>query len=281
MEQSFCSLWGTFAYFGKMGNDVLRLLGSYFTLSRSYSLLVILLAKDGEILRFKCSIEFWSRLLTTVLISVLAHVSRNDHIYFSIFHLCHKRYNKFHKKSLIQRVKNTSVTLCLLSPFHLSPEQHLLVLLHLLILHLFLSQDLNRQISCLLNNVLVMSLFLLTRRRPFQDLIEDHSCCVNVFRVEQLLTDLDFAFQDWMHVHFKQFLCHVLELCSLNVLWYCWILHQIEMLFIHILLCCIQSVFVWVFIIALFQGFFKIESLLFESLKFLGSNHGIDLSDIS
>lgn len=68
---------------------------------------------------------------------------------------------------------------------------------------------------------------------------------------------------------------------SLNVSFNGRVWCKIVMLFVHVLFCCAEGIFISVFVLWLVEGFFKIFSLFFQRLKLTSSNHRIDVCDIS
>lgn len=84
-----------------------------------------------------------------------------------------------------------------------------------------------------------------------------------------------------MHFEFKDLSGHKFKLLGLNISFYSWVRCKIIMLFVHVLFCCIKSIFVCVFVLSIIKGFFKILCLFFKRLKLTSSNHCINMSNIS
>ena len=100
------------------------------------------------------------------------------------------------------------------SPVVLPLNQSLLIFLQPLVLHFFLSNELNGELSGLVNDVGI-SLFLpLTGSLSFHNFIEDYRAGVDVFSFEEFLADLDFASDNRVHFEFKQFPHYQLHLGS-------------------------------------------------------------------
>ena len=120
------------------------------------------------------------------------------------------------------------------SPVVLPLNQSLLIFLQPLVLHFFLSNELNGELSGLVNNVGI-SLFLpLTGSLSFHNFIEDYRAGVDVFSFEEFLADLDFASDNRVHFEFKQFPHYQLHLGSHESLLNHRVRSDVKVRFVHV-----------------------------------------------
>jgi hypothetical protein len=84
-------------------------------------------------------------------------------------------------------------------------NQSLLVLLQSLELHLFLCNQLDRELTGLLNDDLIGILLPLACSGPLHDTIEHDRALINVISLQKLLTDPHLAPNDGMHIELHDF----------------------------------------------------------------------------
>ena len=89
------------------------------------------------------------------------------------------------------------------SPVVLPLNQSLLIFLQPLVLDFFLSNELNGELSGLVNDAGISLFLLFTGSLSFHNFVKDYRAGVNVINFEEFLADLDFASDYRVHFEFK------------------------------------------------------------------------------
>ena len=165
-------------------------------------------------------------------------------------------------------------------PFLLLLNQYLLLLLYALVLHLLLRNQLNCQLTCLLNDHLVRLHFPLAGCGSLHYPVQQDRARVHIIRIQQLLADLHLASDDGVHFQFQYFLHHQFHLGGTDSFLYQRVGGDVEVGLIQVLFGRVDGVAFHILVLAL-QCSLQCFGLLHQRLQLLGGHHRINLGHLS
>lgn len=167
-----------------------------------------------------------------------------------------------------------------MEPLLLLLDEYLLLFLDPLVLDLLLGDELNCQLTGLLDDALIHVGLVAAGSGSAHDLVEQDGAGVHVVGLQQFLADPDLAPDDGVHVYLQDLPHHQLHLGGADSLLDQWVRGDVEVLLVHVLLGCVDCVSLYILVLAA-QCLLECFRLLQQGLQLLRSDHCIDMCHIT